>query len=595
MNEGESPGESVPAWDLQFRNYLGFVSLAAGMLTFALVWPIGHSAKEWILVPLGAIAVGARLGFRGWRQREYLPSHATDHTAIAQTLPRSPLSLASQLASGALFLNPSRYVLRIVHEVEPRGEYFLNRLSREIRMPSWSPPDSVAAHDPESSAAATLEGATPPQVESGLGPPSPVPVPQYLPLIYLDRGSSVDDLSVTCSEARISIVPSSVAADITFDLLAYLALTSFGDAAESVLEQMRPAILADANVRSTRAALAPARRSIRTLRNLQLQAGGNLLEAEKARDELIGLLESALTTYIVYGEVAAAPGAELSVHVRYNSGLEEELMPGKAPRNRFARFKARLQVAVGVLPHVFRIPLVYERATASYHLRFLLPTDLYVVLADVSRRVSPSDEPVEEGHIVVAQANRTNTYHYAHVNVRPIRGANPAGKLLLRIAVRERPPGLLGIAALVGLLQLATQLFVLALYSKLFKQQGGQLSGGQLDVPTLLLAAPAVVSAWVANQVSPERVAHMPLTAVVGVAFNAASALCATFLAILASEGVDPWSFTVGGLEIDHPLWLGLVGAGTIAIGIVIRRCAQASYLFADRLRRPPDLERYAV
>ena len=91
-----------------------------------------------------------------------------------------------------------------------------------------------------------------------------------------------------------------------------------------------------------------------------------------------------------------------------------------------------------------------------------------------------------------------------------------------------------------------------------------------------------------ANQISPGRLERMPLTAVLGIAFNGFSAVIFTVLAVLATIQVDVIAFKIGDVEIRHGLWVIMIGIAVWATGTVASRWIQATHIFVQRLRRDP-------
>jgi len=171
--------------------------------------------------------------------------------------------------------------------------------------------------------------------------------------------------------------------------------------------------------------------------------------------------------------------------------------------------------------------------------------------------------------------------------VRPLPDRKPTGRLIVRIAVAERPPGVLGLAALVNSLQLAILVFVVFFYSDVFAPGSG-------DLPLLVIAFPGLVSAWLANQIVPGRLQRIPLAAVGAIAWAGAGAVFATGLAILGKSGNEPLVFHISTQKV-HTLWALLLVISVGFTGNAIGRWWQRTVSYVRRLRRSPRLDRYAV
>jgi hypothetical protein len=253
-------------------------------------------------------------------------------------------------------------------------------------------------------------------------------------------------------------------------------------------------------------------------------------------------------------------------------------------KTRGAAFKDLTRFVLNIQPYVFRFPMLHELATQSYHLRFTGARDHYVTHTRVIRKGGDANK---KSHLVISRSSNRNTIHYAHIYVRPLTDTRPSGKLITRIAVAERPPGMLGLAALVNLLQLATVLFALFFYRELFGPRSG-------DVALLVLAFPGLASAWLANQIVPGRLQRMPLAAVLGIAWAGAAALLSLGLAILAKAGTDPWEFDLSGQRV-HTAWALLLILSVGFTGNAIGRWWHRAISYVHRRKRAPRLDRYTV
>ncbi|HLK13358.1 MAG TPA: hypothetical protein VKT78_01010 [Fimbriimonadaceae bacterium] len=264
-----------------------------------------------------------------------------------------------------------------------------------------------------------------------------------------------------------------------------------------------------------------------------------------------------------------------------------------------------LRVLLGIRPYVYRVILSYAAQTSSYHVRFSGPDDQYVSRLEVdaltNRKPShhaPVDNDVAErgSYLVVSQSDDSATTSFRHVYVRPLAvasGETVEGptELVLRVGLRERPPGLIGLALLIGAIQIMTQAVVLWKYDAIFP------GSGNADIAALLLAFPAIVSGWIANQIGPGRLQRMPLAAVIGVVTNGVGAITATLFALLAAERVEAVNPTwhVGRVPLTHGYWLVLLAIEVIVFWNLAYRWMQGTLIYYGRWRRERTMERYAV
>jgi hypothetical protein len=550
---------------------LSFLGIAAACLAVFATWPVRDVAPWWGFLPLGLAAASAAIGSSLWRVRDHRhrpPADVHDVPSVRDI----DVGWQTLNASARLLRSPATYTHRIVHEVSP-GEGFLRmQVTREMLLPASEPDDD----DPTSA-------------ESHL---------YYIPLIYLNRGTLIDMLSTHSTDGvRVPIVSSSIARALTYKLLAYLTKEHFRDLrkrdamqVEEALEELSAALQTDS---SLPVELIPnrARRALAQLGEIESRAKKAPARArwERERRALLQLWEAAYTSYVVFAEVERPVGAPLSVSVSYTLALEENRLADEGDDGVRAAIKNHVRRTFGVWPYVYRFVTEYPRATRSYHLRFEAASDQYVSHTQVRRRPLAGETRDSRAYLIVGRTDDSSTLHYAHIYVRPLADVTDAGEIRVRVGVRERPPGLLGLVALVAVLQLLLTVVILAWHRPIFE------AATSAEVATLLLATPGILSAWLAGQIAPGRLQRMPLTAVVGIAFNGASAVAAVVLAVLAAVGVDWGPITVGALSVSAPAWVLLVFASTCMTGNLVMRWAQTTYIFVNRFRRGPAVERYAI
>jgi hypothetical protein len=547
-----------------------FLALVLAPLSVFAVWPVRSTSPCWGLVPLSLLLVGIGLATFGWRATDIRRNVRANDSIGAYDLEEFLIQDRELTASAELLWHPARYTHRIIHEVSPGDDYLMNVIVREMTLPRAT--DSEEPHT------------------------------YYIPLLYPERGVLLDDLGVESEDVdRVRIVPSSLAHTLMYDMLVFLTEDRFNPHADpertrSLREKfiaLVPVLLSDMSVDHEPGEPPQARDALRELARMPPPQPASPSWAVEA-ESVVHLWEAAFTSYIIFGEVTAAPGAPLSLKVSYAKPVSASERIDAEQHDRLHprawAWRDHLRAFFGVRPYVYRFPLQYERATASYHVRFVAPTDQYVSQTEIRRSTLLSRKD-EKPTLVVARSDDSSTMHYVHLNLRPLGDVTSVGELRMRLGLRERPPGLLGLVALIGVIQLVMYALTLGWYDHLFSSDAAPAA----DVPTLLLAIPALISAWMANQIGPGRLRRMPLTAVLGIAYNGLSALVATSLALLASRGIEVHVLPLGRIDVVHPLWFALLIASVFVTGNVVLRWMQSTYIFVGRLRRGPSLERYLV
>jgi hypothetical protein len=547
--------------------------LALVFVSFGIIG-IALTLGSWVmLAPLAAILVGAYLSIRSWRTPFEWADRPLAEFRAPQYGSHGPIDLSEETvaATATLLRSPALYTKRIVHEVSPEDEYLTNSVTRYLRLPK-----------------STIRTASKARREF------------YVPLLYPERGSLIDNLATHTSQGgAVPLLPSADARVLTYQALCFMTEALYADESRPVRSLVRLALirLFDALARDASVVHdATALDSYKGLLALLAQQGDELEKDERWHAEhkhVLALWEAALSSYVIFGVVTARPEASISISVSYTQpALEAEQFkrdgqPAKftAAQSRFAGLKDRIRFLLNIQPYVFRFPLQYERATASYHLRFNGERDHYVAFTKVLRKGGRSND---QSHFVVSRSANRNVLHYAHIYVRPLSESQAQGRLIVRIAVAERPPGLLGLSALVNVVQLVILTFVVFFYGSVFSGTGDN------DFPALLVALPGLAAAWLANQIVPGRLRRIPLSAVGALAFSSGAAIVATVLAVLGMNDAEPLAIRVGETTL-HTLWCALLVLSFIVTGNAIGRWWLRTASYVERSRRMPRLDRYAV
>lgn len=161
--------------------------------------------------------------------------------------------------------------------------------------------------------------------------------------------------------------------------------------------------------------------------------------------------------------------------------------------------------------------------------------------------------------------------------------------LLVSVDCREKPPGLLGIVAVVALAQMVLIWVIGAFHSFYFPAENvakasaavnGVNSGGATDVVAILLALPGVVVAWLSAQFSGERFRSTSIATVVGLLGCAVIAVGSTAGAVVKTAG----GVFGAGIGTEHPVWLMVMVLSAVLAMDLTARVVARSLRFGARI-----------
>jgi hypothetical protein len=294
---------------------------------------------------------------------------------------------------------------------------------------------------------------------------------------------------------------------------------------------------------------------------------------EEIRDSLRAFCNAVGDAYMIFVPLKAMPGDR--VVLRHTYTRHHQLIVPKG------RERARLYL--GLRPHTHRLTTQEHVYAQSYHLRFVAPEGQYVF----GCRVEPYPELSPKRNVVVAPVKGAGARDYAHVYVRPYESPvrNRRHGLRFELDCREKPPGLLGIVALVAIAQALLIWVVGKFYGTYFPAAKAQARDSFGDVPALLLAVPGLAAAWLGSQFTGQRLRATSLATIVGVLVCGAIAILSTAAAVSRTAGTVVGS----GLGIEHPVWvLFMLSSWVLAFDLTVRTFAR-SWRFTYRLLHPDD------
>ena len=553
---------------------MGIVAIVAGLIVLVQVWPIGDWPRDSLAVAATLLLVGLVATRFGWKLHDNFPQPA-HHPCAVDLVSFNQLDIsAAELQDVALLLGkPAEHCERVTHEIGPRGNYLSNRVLRVLNLGAFRRHREL---DDEINRV-------------------------IVPVLHPERGHLVDNLGLEVpANVSAHLCPSGIASTLTYRALCLITIDAYQRTDEvmmATLEALREYVVADQTLIHDTTAIARFAAGLDELAALQPAPYALHDGWTSRRSELIRLWSANISSYTVFAILEGRDlPSRLTFTVTYSKPLSEvrgvnvsstkfDYDIGDAGRN---FWKDRLRGWLGVQPWIYRFPLSYERASQSYNLRFSGADDQYVFRLTV-RRKEGAAIVATPAHLAATRNSDSHTMPFAHLYLRPIEGVYSRGELRARIAVRERPPGVLGLVALVGVAQLIFLAVVVGAYGRIFRTESGA------EIAAVLLATPSVIYTWVGSQLSPGRLSRVPLAAVGGMALNGFISVIAAALALLAANDVDPWSFSVGRLDIAHPLWLLLLTVCSWGVGNQAMRWHHNTRAFVNREFEVSTVLRFAV
>lgn len=300
------------------------------------------------------------------------------------------------------------------------------------------------------------------------------------------------------------------------------------------------------------------------------------------RDNLIAFCTAVMEAHIIFVPIVGVPGERVVLEHAFT----------RQPTFTTTRLvRDRLRYFLGLRPYRHELTITGHAHAASYHLQFRAAADQYVHECNVEGLYPPGLAVAPPAtNVVVAPLDGTGARD-AHIYVRP--AENPRriarARLLLRLDCREKPPGLLGIVALVAVAQLLLIWIVGKFYAEYFPGPTGK--GPATDVPALLLALPGVAAAWLGAQFTSERLRATSIATVMGVFVCGALAIGSTVGAVSRSGG----SLIGSHIGLEHPYWVLLMLLSALLSADLLARSAARGYRYARRVNNGGTTARVLV
>jgi hypothetical protein len=547
-----------------------------------------HITIGWLVVTVGIVCIGLFVTIEVMSSNE-VPDHSPDELTDHQLFAEFSVGSTSVLPSIMMIVDPRRYFREITEKILPNPAYY----TREVRLVLEMPSETIEAKES---------------------------VTYLVPVLTHVRGDQIDDILVT-NEPRgalplLSDLESRGALDAM--LLAYAAtLVDVDDAnVRAAMSPVRTALRRDGPLPQSRGRVHPPPTFDRGLITA-LSPGARWdssrndwwSEITRLADFCAWILEN----HALLVPMVAKPGERITLSLRYR---QPEPVASGGLKNWLRNF-------AGLQPYQHQLPIPQYLRTASYNVVFECPPAQYVYTARV---LDCSDGQ----HSAVVSATRGwGALNYASLKIRPAEpGAlRPTSVTSVVIDARERPPGLVGVTALVSSAQFAL-IWVFGLFHNSFFPSAGdagatrcvftvtshlgraitnRLSGrvggtvhapvlchaaAHFEVATLLLALPALLAGWVATRFSRDQMQWTSLAPLLGMVITGVLSITSTALALWKSSG---HSLHDGFWVFAHPAWGALmVSSAVLTVDMLVRAFAR-SLRFQKRLARAGAVERYVI
>lgn len=501
-----------------------------------------------------------------------------DRAKIRATEPSGPFSL---LPSLELLISTIDHCPRTTERITVHEGHYLHRFVREFVIP-----------DAQARDLSNLASVDPPLQTC------------YLPLLRLSRGQIIDNLTVTDAlGGQVSPLNTSEGRGVAATMLRKYTRLVVGRAEyqsrfHALLKALERALETDGRLTRARAIEADDARIaaattqlVEALESMPIPvfAASRYDAWDRHRQRLKQVIEALASDYVIFIRTCARPGERVVINYSYSRPpTPESLKPRDWWRYWF-----------GLRPHEHAFDVGGCDETQSLHFIFEAPSEQYVHSCQTELMLAPDDAVKRDG-ILIAPREDEGALHYAHIYVRRDRdtlAGSRVGSVIAQVNCWEKPPGLLGLVALVAFAQALLIWTVGIFIDDLFLNQQPLLaglfglSGDNQELPAILLALPGLLAGWLAAQFSSERLRQTSFATVGGIVSLGLLAIATTTIALAKSarDALQP------GFGADHPVWAGLmlISAG-LAVDLTARFCAR-TWTFAQRMKRGAGLVRRPV
>lgn len=272
------------------------------------------------------------------------------------------------------------------------------------------------------------------------------------------------------------------------------------------------------------------------------------------------------------------------------SAVYSQLLPIATALENHDHIRARL----GLSPNKVDAPLSRALEAESYHFQLQAEPARYVFNQHLEHM--GTNTVVRQSDLKLAGVQQYARVHYdearnnAHLYIRR-QGFMPDGvfpSLKTVIELREVPPGVLGAAALLAVVNTIVIFFFTVTRAGLYRSSGG-LAAVTADVPALLLAVPAFVAVFVGNWSDTATIARCSLRAYGGLALTMLISFSSALYYIFSAYNKTPTEITVS-LSWNNAhwttdiLWLCLAFSSLCLAGSLIQELRVQTRYYLDRL-----------
>jgi hypothetical protein len=535
-----------------------------------------HVTAGWLVVVIGLLAIGFFAVVEIFSSNP-VPDKSPDEVPEHRLFAESPIKDIAVASSVEMVLRPRVFFREITEAVRPETSYYTRTATLVMELPA-----------------------------SGAGETHLVPVMTH------PRGQQIDDIAVNDENGTLipilSDLESRGALTALIDSYAKTVVDTNDPTVQVVLQRVRDAVRADGPLPGSAIEEGGAdlfsRDDVVALPRL---AGRDDVASAKDIQQLGELCEWAVRNHALVVPIPGGPSRRITLDVRYRHA---EPFPATGITHWLRNF-------LGLQPYLHRLRLPQSVRAASYNLIFHCPAGQYVYACSVA---SPA---ASKRSVAVSATRGWGALDYASVKIRPVApgSPDPSGEPSVFLDVRERPPGLLGVVALVGTAQFALIWVFGIFHDSFFPTAGGAgttrcvmnlagragrgiVSGGSsripidchaaahFDVATILLALPALLAGWVAARFAREQIQWTSLAPILGMMLTGVIAIVSTALALWESSGHD---LNDAVWVVEHPAWAALMVVSALLTVDMLVRVTTRSLRFRRRLARAAVIERYRV
>ncbi|QLY30408.1 hypothetical protein H0264_35695 [Nocardia huaxiensis] len=408
-------------------------------------------------------------------RKEDMPARSSEEARIkaATSAFADVLSTVDVLRFFEVFNNPATYVSRIAERVELGDETYRVKVTRTV-----------------------------------LGAENNNVTRQLIPILSPRKNELIDKLKVTCKKELVRTLSYQETHGALLVIGEALLETVFGNVPDDLWGKLRLQII---NEQPTD----PGERvAIADLLKEKIEAANLTGDDVVWRDVLHNFVYGIQSTFPI---IALAPsGSAIKLEIEYTETrerLEEKKIGGVRKLSELTY--SHIRAAFGLARRSHIIPLTRATKARSYHFRTDAPEGMYVYYIEIGLATLQEANQTERAAIAISKrpmdprwdAADTRGLTYVHAYGRDLDIANTASRIpYLIIELREKPPGLMFVVALLSVYLMVLTLGVGNWYDDIFSPNASQFW------PTILFGVPAIVSGWLVSRFTTDAVSRLSIS-----------------------------------------------------------------------------------